>query len=185
MNKWQRILVVLSVLSLIFTAACRDKEVIEEETEKPVPQEETGPVVGTRVGDIAPDFRMQSAGGENTSLADVRGTPVILNFWASWCEPCVGELPLFEQIYEEQGKGIFLLCINLGDIPAMVGEFMQAKDLVIPVMLDMQSSVGNKYNVTALPTTYFIDKDGIIRGKVVGAFQTKESIERYLVDIVK
>jgi thiol-disulfide isomerase/thioredoxin len=112
--------------------------------------------------------------------------PVLLNFWATWCPPCVGEMPYLQEIYDERTEDeLLLLCINVGESPEQVGEFLQENELSLPVILDMQRSVAASYNITAFPTTYFIDKDGIIRGKVVGAFRTKASIERYIEDIIK
>lgn len=140
----------------------------------------SGPV-GTQVGEAAPDFQLQNLDGQLVSLSDLRGKPVLLNFWATWCGPCRGEMPHLEQIYQEwSNKGLILLTINIGESSSQVGDFMREYNLSMPVLLDIRQVVAEQYNITAIPTTFFIDKDGIIQEKIVGAFPNKESIEQHL-----
>jgi len=140
---------------------------------------------GTKEGESAPDFRLQSLDGETVSLSDYHGQAVLLNFWATWCGPCVGEMPYLQEIHEEwTTRGLALVAVNVGETSSQVNGFMNYYNLSLPVLLDTQRSVSERYNIIGIPTTFFIDKDGIIQGKVVGAFPSKESIERYLEDII-
>ncbi len=140
---------------------------------------------GVRVGELAPGFQLQNLDGQAISLVDLRGKPVLLNFWATWCPPCRDEMSYLQQIYEEwSGKGLMLLAIDIGESPAKVESFLQTHNLSLPVLLDDKQVVAQKYSITGIPTTFFIDKDGIIQGKIVGAFPSKEAIERYLAKIV-
>jgi len=96
-------------------------------------------------------------------------------------------MPYIQEIYEGwTGKppSVVVLGINIGESAAKANSFMQSHNLSFPVLLDIRRDVARKYNVTAIPTTFFIDKDGIIQEKKVGAFWNKEEIERYLGELV-
>ena len=143
-----------------------------------------GPLVA-RVGEPAPDFQLQDLDGQDISLRDLRGKPVLINFWATWCRPCVFEMPYLQQIYEEwSGEGLVLLTINIGESPTRVKGFLENYNLSLPALLDTKKNVARKYNITGIPTTFFIDKDGIIQEKIVGAFPSKGAIEKYLSQII-
>ena len=130
------------------------------------------------VGNLAPDFQFYDPEEKPVSLSDLRGKPVMLNFWATWCGPCVSEMPYIQQVYEEwSAKGLVLLAINMGDTPSQVKEFLQSHNLSLPVLLDTKQVISQKYSIRAIPTTFFIDKDGIIQVVRIGAFPNKEAIE--------
>ncbi|MFC1928193.1 TlpA family protein disulfide reductase [Chloroflexota bacterium] len=138
-----------------------------------------------REGGQTPGFQLQNLEGQTISLSKFQGRPVLINFWAVWCPPCRAEMPHLQQIYEEwSGKGLVLLTINMGDSPSQVKEFLQSNKLSLPVLFDTKGDVANKYNIVAIPTSFFIDKDGIIQEKVVGAFPNKSTIEDLLKKIV-
>ncbi len=137
------------------------------------------------VGKPAPDFQLPGLGGAEVSLSDFKGKPVLLNFWAGWCRPCEEEMPYLQQVYEEwSDQGLVVLTVNLGDSPSEVSRFMQSHQLSLPVLLDTKQSLAQKYNVASIPTTFFIDKDGIIRARIIGGFRSKEAIETKLSQIV-
>ena len=136
---------------------------------------------GTNVGDMAPDFQLQSLGGQSYSLSDLLGQPVMLNFWASWCGPCVHEMPYIQQIYDEwSGAGLVLLAINYGESSSEVRTFIESRGYSFPVLLDTSSGTGQEYRIMGIPTTFFIDGHGVIQDKVVGSFPNKEAIEEHL-----
>ncbi|MCD6599371.1 MAG: TlpA family protein disulfide reductase [Dehalococcoidia bacterium] len=136
---------------------------------------------GTKVGDLAPDFQLDNLEGVSVSLSDFRGNPVMLNFWAIWCGPCVHEMPDIQSMYEEQSvKGLVLLAVNMGSTSSQVNEFLQNHDLFLPVLLDINREVAQAYGIRAIPTTFFIDEEGIIQVVKVGAFPNKEAIENDL-----
>ena len=137
------------------------------------------------VGKQAPDFQLPNLEGETASLNDFKGKPILLNFWASWCGPCRYEMPYMQDIYEEwPDNELVLMTINLGDSPAKVQEFLQTSNLSLPVLLDSHNEVAKQYAIQYLPTTFFIDKDGVIQEKIVGAFQNKAQIETNLSKII-
>ena len=140
---------------------------------------------GVEVGNLAPDFQLQSLDGQTLSLGNQQGKPVLINFWATWCSPCRGEMPYIQEIYEEwSDKGLVVLTINMGESSSTVEEFMQSYNLSFTVLLDTRQDVAQRYNITGIPTTFFVDKDGIIQDKLIGAFQNKTQIENRLSKII-
>lgn len=136
-------------------------------------------------GKLAPDFQLQDLDGQSVALSDFRGKPVLLNFWATWCSPCRSEMPYIQQVYDEwSDKGLVVLAINIGESPATVKEFVQAQGFSFPVLLDTKQDVAEKYNIRGIPTTLFIDKDGVIQVKLIGAFPSKAAIEQNLGKII-
>ena len=137
------------------------------------------------VGEAAPNFELQNLDGQSISLSSLRGKPVLVNFWATWCGPCVSEMPYIQEIHEEwSDRGLMVLAINIGDSAAEAEQFLQEHNLSLPVLLDTRNVVASQYGIRAIPTTFFIDKDGIVRNKVIGAFPSKAAIESRLGDIV-
>lgn len=138
----------------------------------------------------APDFVLPGLDGQAVALADFRGKSVLLNFWASWCDPCRYEMPFLEEVHQGwREKGLVLLAINIGESPQKVAEFMQYFGYSFQVLLDLNAEVSseyNKYNVVrrGIPMTFFIDKEGIIRDIKVGAFLEKEELEERLEIII-
>jgi peroxiredoxin len=142
------------------------------------------PSTGTSVGDLAPDFELPDLDGQSVSLSGLRGKPVLINFWSTGCPPCRDEMPYLQEIYDEwSGTELALLAINIGDSPAKVEEFMQGYSFTLPVLLDTSQGVALKYNIRYIPTTFLIDREGIIQTTRVGAFSNKGEIEELLTKI--
>ena len=153
--------------------------------EPPDGKSPTASVEGTQVGNLAPDFQLQNLDGQAVSLGNLRNKPVLINFWATWCPPCRSEMPYIQEIYEEwSGKGLVVLTINMGEKPPQVEEFLESQNLSLPVLLDTGKNVAQKYNVQFIPTTFFIDEDGVIQEKIIGAFPNKAAIEKSLSKII-
>lgn len=138
------------------------------------------------IGKPAPDFQFQGSDDEQpVSLSDLKGKPVLINFWATRCGPCRVEMPYLQQVYDEwQVKGLLLLAINIGESPSEIAEFMQSQELSFPVLLDSEGEIAQKYNIQYIPSTFFIDKDGIIQDMRVGSFQSKAEIESSLSKLI-
>ena len=138
-----------------------------------------------QVGEPAPDFELQNLDGQTVSLGNLRGKPVLINFWKTTCPSCVSEMPYIQEIYEEwSDQGLLVLAINIGEGSSKVEEFMQGNNLSFTVLLDTRQDIAYKYNFRYIPTTFFIDKDGIIQDKIIGAFQNKTQIENRLSKII-
>ena len=138
-----------------------------------------------QVGKQAPDFQLPNLEGQSISLSDFRGSPILLNFWATWCGPCRQEMPFIQGIFEEQtSENLVILAVNIGENSAAVKNFMQSGNYSFPVLLDTNQDVALEYNVRAIPTTFFIDKDGIIQEMKVGAFSNMIEIKKDLSKII-
>jgi len=136
---------------------------------------------GPQVGDAAPDFQLTSLDGQAVSLSDFAGSPVLLNFWATWCVPCKMETPYLQEVYDEwQVMGLVLLAVDIRESSSTVEAFMQNEGLTFTVLLDSEGKVGGQYNIRTIPTTFFIDLNGVIQEVRLGAFQGKAEIEASL-----
>ncbi len=170
MNKRLKAILLIILASVLLIAGCS-----------------AGAEQGVRIGNPAPDFQLLNLEGQNVSLSNLRGKPVLVNFWASWCPPCRAEMPFIQEIFEDEewsDKGLVILAINIGERPSTAKRFMASNGLSFPVPLDTSQNVALKYNVSAIPTTLLIDKDGIIKAIKVGAFSSKADIEKSLSKII-
>lgn len=136
------------------------------------------------VGDEAPDFKLNQVSDRNeleeVRLSDYLGKGVMLNFWASYCKPCEAEMPYMEQLYPEyKEKGVEILAVNLEEAQLVVNRFVDRYELSFPIPHDNRGEVRDLYQVGRIPSTYFIDPDGVIVEKVEGAL-TLERLEGYL-----
>lgn len=127
-------------------------------------------IAAPKTGFLAPDFTLTSTDGETFTLSALRGRPVILNFWATWCPPCRAEMPAFEQVWQRyKADGLVILGIDQGESKAVVERFArQEVGTTFPLLLDQTTEIGAIYGVRALPTTVFIDTEGRIQALKVG-----------------
>jgi len=125
--------------------------------------------VGVRVGNRAPDFTLRSLDGSSVRLSDLRGKPVVINFWASWCPPCKEEMPAFQKAYERyRSEGVVFLGVDYREDAATVQRFVQQNGYGWTFLLDSDGQVARSYQVTGVPETYFIDRNGIVRDSQIG-----------------
>ncbi len=123
-----------------------------------------------RVGNAAPDFTLKTLEGQTVRLSDLRGKPVVLNFWATWCPPCRQEMPDLEKAYQKyKDQGIVFLGVDMKEDEATVQEFIQKNGYHWTFVLDPAAQAANAYLVSAIPSTFFIDADGVIRDLQLGA----------------
>lgn len=112
----------------------------------------------------ASDFTLKSRDGDNRRLSEERGNIVIVNFWASWCGPCREELPAFEEMYQEYADlGVTILGVNVDDDSSKADVLLNDIDITFPVLYDPNGEVSELYDVSAMPTTVMIDRDGNTR----------------------
>ncbi len=124
-----------------------------------------------RVGDAAPDFRLQTLDGRNVSLAELRGKVVMVHFWATWCPPCVEEIPSIDRLTRSlAGQDVAVLAVSVdeGGAPA-VSDFLKKQGLSLPVLLNPDRSVATAYGTLKFPETYLLDRNGVVRYKIIGA----------------
>ena len=126
---------------------------------------------------LAPDFTVYDAEGNEVHLSDYAGSPVVLNFWASWCGPCKSEMPDFNAAYQELGEEVQFLMINMtdGDRETMesASAYVEEQGFTFPVFYDTETDAALAYGAYSLPTTYFIDADGYAVARGVGALSAE------------
>lgn len=144
------------------TKATTNISEIEEPKEEPKIKE----------GYPAVDFNLTALAGGAVKLSDYRGKKVILNFWATWCPPCKAEMPHMQNFYEKnKDKGVEILAVNLTDSENgydKIEQFVEDYGLTFPIPLDKNGELGALYRAFTIPTTYFIDSNGIIAKKIIG-----------------
>ncbi|MFN2223747.1 MAG: redoxin domain-containing protein [Chloroflexota bacterium] len=157
---WTLLLVGVAILGLGWIAYSQEQEASlsggEALTEAPI------------AGYLAPSFTLASTLGEEINLADFRGRPVVLNFWATWCPPCRAEMPEFQSASIKYNGQATFLGVDQGEPPSIVADFGSALSITYPLLVDQENVVSRDYNVTALPTTVFIDGRGVVREIVTG-----------------
>lgn len=125
--------------------------------------------IGIYPGYYAPDFTLENLRGEKVSLSDFQGKFVLLNFWAIWCPPCREEMPDINKFYKENKDQIVVLGVELGSKKLDVQKFINKGQYVYPILLDPDEKIGHQYRITAVPTTFILDRNGRILYVVKGA----------------
>ena len=175
----------LAFALLIMSTGCgaKEKEVVNEgvKVEKPV----SSVKVGIQKGNMVPDFDYYGVDGGRFKFQDLRGKYVILHFWATWCPPCKREMPEIEELYKRSiGTDLELVAISVdrgGAAKGLVENYMKDNGYTMPMNLDKDSELGNKFLVKSIPTTFIINDKGIIVNKIIGATSWKN----FDVDLLK
>lgn len=149
------------------------KEISEINSATPVSPEKQSP----QEGFLAPQFALSDLSGKMVSLQDLRGKVVLLNFWATWCGPCKREIPSLERLYQKRrDKGFVILAVNTERTSAStVSSFTEKYGMSFPILLNPQADVANNYWIRAIPTSFLLDKKGVIRWKIVGGREWDDS----------
>jgi peroxiredoxin len=112
----------------------------------------------------APDFTLPAIGGTNLRLQEQRGRVVMVNFWATWCAPCRVEMPHLNRLYDKyRGSGFVLLGVNIDEEPRKAADLAARLGLRFPVLFDTEKKVSRLYDLSAMPSTVLIDRDGRVR----------------------
>ncbi|WP_245860639.1 peroxiredoxin family protein [Candidatus Chloroploca asiatica] len=121
-------------------------------------------VPAPREGHPAPDFTLLDLTGQPVQLADLRGQVVLINIWATWCPPCRAEMPMIQASYEQyRDQGFTVLAVNSREDAATVAGYMEASGLTFPALLDLDGTVSNAYQARVMPSSFFVDRAGVIR----------------------
>lgn len=144
------------------------------------------PTVQVNSGQPAPTFQTLALDGTPVHFpAAFAGKPLVIRFWADWCKYCEGEMKAIETVYQRRrGQGLEVLAVNAGQDKPTVAAFMKKIGVSYPALLDEQSKIARSYGVVGLPTTYFVDARGIVRGKIVGEAD-EATFERQVAELLK
>ncbi len=135
-------------------------------------------------GQPAPDFTIHLPDGSSAHLSDYRGRPVVLNFWATWCPPCRQEMPALVEAFEtHQEDGLVVIAINESEGHELVSAFVAEFGMTMPVVIDPQGEVMRAYKTQSLPSSFFIDPNGMVRVRWLG-FLTPNALEQNLRSIL-
>lgn len=130
----------------------------------------------------APDFSLSNLQNQQVSLGDMQDKVIVLNFWATWCAPCVQEMIYFQEAQDRNPENLLVLAINQEEKPDIVSDFIQDMGFTFEVLLDESGQITKLYKVLALPNTYFIDREGVIRFHHMGSL-SEEQLDVYLVQM--
>jgi peroxiredoxin len=134
------------------------------------------------IGGKAPDFTLQTTDGGNMSLSELKGSKVMVNLWSTRCVPCVSEMPHIQAIYDKwSSKGLKVLAVNVNDNAQKAQAFADENGLTFTILVDSKSQMFQLYCLQqVIPITLFIDEEGILKAKKLGAFSGEEELETYL-----
>ncbi|MCP1490062.1 TlpA disulfide reductase family protein [Peribacillus frigoritolerans] len=166
----KKIIASVALLSLITVA------IVQAMDNESKGNDEKDALGGLKIGAKAPNFSLKTLDGKQVELSDYEGKKVMLNFWATWCPPCKKEMPDMEKYTQQAGDDVVVLAVNI-DPENDVQAFVEDNGITFTIPLDSKSAknpVNERYKILSIPTTYFIDKKGIIRNKVISAMTLKD-----------
>ena len=121
------------------------------------------------MGKRAPDFTLKDLDDKIISLSSLKGNVVLINFWATWCPPCRAEMSSLNNLYKEyRNKGLSVIAVSTDRSISSVRDFLSNKRVELPVLMDSDSKVSRRFKVFSLPTSFLLDKNGVIVQKFLG-----------------
>ncbi len=136
------------------------------------------------IGRLAPDFTLIDLKGNEVTLSDFRGKTVFINFWATWCPACRAEMPEIEAVYQEyKDNGVVVIGVDILEPEDVVRQFVEQGGYSWTFVLDATGAVSDDYRIVAIPTSFFIDREGIIQAVNIGAM-TKRALEVKLAEVM-
>ena len=165
------LLVVIAPLFVVGLVGCEGKKESNPDKKKSEISSTQKLKESPQEGFLAPHFSLQDLGGTQISLSDFRGKVVLLNFWATWCAPCRMEIPSLDRLYQlRKDREFEILAVSVDRTSlSKVASFVANYQMSFPVLADQRGEVGQRYRTRAIPTSFLLDKKGVIRWKVPGA----------------
>jgi peroxiredoxin len=164
-SRWAAVLLLLAVTAVML-GGCARKPATTGRAPAP-PAAPTAAPAPVRVGGDAPNFTLETSNGKSITLADLKGKPVVLNFWASWCHFCAQEAPDLDALYQQyQSKGLQVLGVGTDEAAALKAK---AKELGLTYPTGANAEAARTYGVGGVPHTFFVDREGKITASLLGA----------------
>lgn len=183
MDQRKKLLIGAAALVVLVGAAAAAYAILSESYEQPEAPVRTQAAATERPEIEAPDFTVYDSSGVQVRLSELRGKPVLLNFWATWCGPCESELPAFNAAYEEHGDEVGFMMVNLaepgGERPEAVAEYAAENGYTFPIYYDSDGDAASVYGVYSIPMSVFIDEDGIVQAVYPGAMSA-DTLNKYI-----
>ena len=148
----------------------------------------TNNTLAPQAGFAAPDFTLKTSNNEEYTLSKLKGNAVLINLWATWCPPCRAEMPTIEKMYKEyKDRGFIVLAVDMTyqDDLTGVAPFIQQYGLTFPILLEETGNVAALYQLRSLPSSYFIDRAGIIQEVVIGGPMSEALLRTRIEQILK
>ncbi|HEY0604350.1 MAG TPA: TlpA disulfide reductase family protein [Herpetosiphonaceae bacterium] len=161
-SQWNRLLLGVMIFGTLFIAATR----VRPNQSLPLQLYTTAvlPAPAPAANHPAPDFALPLIDGSTVKLSDLNGKVVLINVWATWCPPCRAEMPAIQAAYETyRDQGFIVLAVNLREHPRTVAAFMEQFGLTFQTPLDLEGHVSDMYRASVLPSSFFVDRQGVIR----------------------
>lgn len=140
------------------------------------PPEENLDAVEIGIGKPAPDFTLKDLNGEDVSLSDYKGQYVLINFWATWCGYCDMEMPDLQK-FDDENEDLVVLAVDVKEKSSDVSDYIIKNGYDFKVILDSEGRIANTYRVSGFPTSYFVDKEGLLQGVVPGMMDIEKMNE--------
>ena len=161
-NQWNLLLAGILLFGTLFIGATRVGPL--QNTAAPPAPASADTMPAPQADHQAPDFTLMRLDGTPVTLSKLKGQVALINIWATWCPPCRAEMPTIETAYEQyRDQGFTVLAVNLQEDPGSVATFMQEYKLAFPALLDLDGQVSRTYQAFSLPSSFFVDKKGVIR----------------------
>jgi len=174
-TKSYKLLIILAITGLLLALAFAGLLFTQKKAKN-----EFSPKSSAEAKEPAPNFTLKTVDGRDFHLSDYKGKPILINFFASWCLPCREEMPVLEKIVHEYGpKGVVFLGIAVDDTEAKIKDFITRYGVTFPVGLDKTATIQKSFGIYGIPTTYFINKQGIINYSHSGSV-TEELLQHEL-----
>lgn len=165
--------IVLCAAAVIFCLGGCQREQKQQEQKKQEQKQETSE------NSKAPDFTAELADGSSFTLSEQEGKVVLLNFWATWCSPCVEEMPALEKIHKDYAEQVKVVAVDCGEDKAVVDSFLKENEYTFSVGYDENNEISRKYPVTGIPYTLIIGSDGVVKKTFTGSLGAEKQYEVY------
>ena len=185
-------LIIISMMAVIFAigmTACGNKSAEQDQTETEAvteAEEAAGDADSEQAGETAPDFEAELADGTTMTLSEAEGKVVLLNFWATWCGPCVEEMPAIQKLYDDyNATKVQILAVDCAETRGEVDTFIREQGYTFPIVYDEDGSIGSLYPTTGIPYTVIIDANGKVVQTFLGSDGADAQYEKYKAAIDK
>ncbi len=185
MNQTLKIIILVVILIAIFIGAGLGYKHLSKDYDQPT--NTTFSYNQNQNANSAPDFTVKNTDGESVSLSDLKGKPVVINFWATWCGYCVKEFPHFQDMYKKYGDEIEFMMVDLVDgnreTEEVAKSFIKSKGYTFPIYFDTTGEAAYNYNAYSIPLSVFVDKDGNLVDSHTGAMDGA-TLENYIKSLI-